>query len=72
MNEKTAGNCFSSLKANGNLEPTSIIAFNVPATENIAPNAITTAPVFPINRPAASANGLSDEARDGSVPILTI
>ena len=72
MKEKTAGNCFSSLKAKGNLEPTSIIAFNVPATENIAPKAIIAAPVFPINKPAASASGLSDEARDGSVPMLTI
>ena len=47
VNEReTLGNCFS-LKAKGNLEPTSIIAFNVPATENIAPKAIMAAPFFP-------------------------
>ena len=72
MNEKTVGNCFSSLNANGNLDPTSMIAFNVPTTEMAAPSAITKAPLLPMNNRAASAKGLSDVASEGRVPMQTI
>src|SRR5688500_17991563 len=69
INENTFGNCPSVLSANGNREPPNTIAFKVPVIEMTAPLAMSHPPHSPIKRWAASANGFSDVASPGSVPI---
>ena len=69
--ESTAGNSRRSDMANGRREVVDTPAFRLPMIETTAPATMSEAPAAPRNTRLASAIGLSEVARLGSVPTET-